>query len=191
MQKNNSDSKRPKRANVVCIAKQENSRSLACEPKSAPITTEISIEANIEAANENKGDQSQGESESGKSERFETKHIIESCKKVVSNGDIVVQNSVEANLIDRAENKALKEEEQMRKEIQSEERIVQQTDNENAETAMDDGDNVAENKSSDTEKAESNADSEKEEHTNNSGNSDTTEGDDQTVQREMRYKYYI
>ena len=187
MQKNNSDSKRPKRANVVCIAKQENSISLECEPESASITTENSIEA----ANENKGDQSQGESESGKSKRFETKHIIESCKKVVSNGDIVVQNGMEANSIDTAENKALKEEEQMGKEIQSEERIVQQTDNENAETAMDDGDNVAENKSSDTEKAESNADSEKEEHTNNSGNSDTTEGDDQTVQREMRYKYYI
>ena len=182
MGKENSDSRQSKRENVVdvCTAKQEDPKSFACEPESAPITKE-STEKSIEATDANKSNQNKKKTEVAnvyQVEKSETKQITDVC-----NNDVTVQNGIKTKSINTAENEALKEEQPVQKELQSEERNVQQTNSEeNVEMTKDDVENVAENKSSDIEKAESDADSQKEEQTNNSQNSDSTEGDEQHEQ---------
>ena len=181
MGKENSDARQSKRENVVvCTAKQKDPKSFACEPESTSITKE-NTEKCIEATDANKSNQNQKEIEVEniyKLEKSETKQITYVC-----NNDVTVQNGIKTNSINTAENEGLKEEEQVQKEIRSEERNVQQTSGEaNVEITKDDGENVAESKSSDIEKAESDAGSKKEEQTNNSQNSDSTEGDEQHEQ---------
>jgi hypothetical protein len=155
------------------IAEQEDPIAPACEPK--PTTTE-KIQAKIKVENV-------------KPEEFkcETKHITESDQKVVCDG---AQNDTEPNSIDAPENEACKVEEQNKNEIQPEERNVQQANSDgHVETAEKSA--VVETKSSDSEIAESDAESQKEGQTNSSGNSDTTEEEGQKDMPSKQERRYI